>query len=63
MQLFVIYLLFDNLNSIGGTKGFTPYIAWTGLLIVVLGIAAAAGIRAKNPQVYDRIGRYVNSGA
>ena len=62
MQLFVIYLLFDNLNSIGGTKGFTPYIAWTGLLILVLGIAAAAGIRAKNPQVYDRIGRYVNSG-
>jgi amino acid transporter len=62
MQLYVIWLLFDNLNNIGGTKGFVPYIAWTGLGIIALGVLISLYLRSSKPDVYENIGRYVNSG-
>jgi amino acid transporter len=62
MQLYVIYLLFSNLDNIGGTKGFTPYIAWTGLGIIAVGVLVSLYLRSAKPDVYENIGRYVNSG-
>lgn len=62
MQLYVIYLLFTNLDNIGGTKGFTPYIAWTGLGIVAVGVLISLYLKSTKPDVYENIGRYVNSG-
>jgi amino acid transporter len=62
MQLYVIKLLFDNLDSIGGTKGFTPYIAYTGLGIIAVGIAVSLYLKSAKPDVYENVGRYINSG-
>ncbi len=62
MQLYVIYLLFSNLDNIGGTKGFTPYIAYTGLGIIAIGVAVSLYLKSAKPDVYENVGRYINSG-
>jgi amino acid transporter len=62
MQLYVIFLLFSNIDSIGGTKGFVPYIAWTGLGILALGMGISLWLRSARPAVYANLGRFVNSG-
>jgi amino acid transporter len=62
MQVYVIVLLFQNLDTISGTKGFTPYIAWTGLGIIAVGIAVSLYLKSAKPDVYENVGRYINSG-
>jgi amino acid transporter len=62
MQLYVIYLLFSNLDNIGGTKGFTPYIAYTGLGIIAIGVAVSLYLKSAKPDVYENVGRYVMAG-
>jgi amino acid transporter len=55
MQLYVIYLLFSNLDNIGGTKGFTPYIAYTGLGIIAIGVAVSLYLKSAKPDVYENV--------
>jgi amino acid transporter len=62
MQVYVIVLLFQNLDTIGGTKGFTRYIAWTGLGIIAVGVAVSLYLKSAKPDVYENIGRYVMAG-
>ena len=61
-QVGVIYLLLSKLSVLGGSKGFVPFIPWFGLAVVAAGVAFAAYVRSAKPDVYDRLGRFVNTG-
>ncbi len=63
MQSYVIYLLISNLDALGGKKGFVPLIPYTALAIIAIGMATALYVKSAKPDVYDRLGRFVNTGA
>lgn len=63
MQAYVIYLLISNLTELaGGDKGFIPLVPWTAIAIIVIGMGTAAYVRMNKPDVYENLGRFVNSG-
>jgi amino acid transporter len=62
LQVGVIILLIANLKNAGGKTGFTPYVPWVAIAIIVIGVAAALYTKARKPDVYENLGRFVNSG-
>ena len=61
-QAVVLWLLFSNIDFLGGGLSFANHIWWIDALIVILGIAIAFWLKSAKPAVYDRIGRLIYSG-
>jgi amino acid transporter len=61
-QAIVLWLLFDNIDFLGGGLSFANHIWWIDGLIIILGIALAYYLKSAKPEVYDRIGRLIYSG-
>jgi amino acid transporter len=61
-QLYVIWLLFSNMDTLGGGLGFARYIMWLDLGIVVLGFAGAFYLRKAKPKIYDQLGHLIYEG-
>ena len=61
-QAVVLWLLFSNIDFLGGGLSFANHIWWIDALIVILGIAIAFWLKSAKPTVYDRIGRLIYSG-
>jgi amino acid transporter len=58
-----LYLLYDNLSFLApGGALFVDALPWIGLAVPLIGIAYALFLRARRPEVYERLGRMVNSG-
>ncbi len=61
-QAIVLWLLFSNMDFLGGGLSFANHIWWIEGLIIVLGIAIAFWLKSAKPDVYERIGRLIYSG-
>jgi amino acid transporter len=62
-QIYIIYLLWTNLDFLGGGLGFANWIPWIDLGVVVVGFLGALYLKTSNPEKYERIGRLINTGA
>ena len=61
-QAFVVYLLFDNIDTIAGKY---PLVKWLGpidLAVVLIGVGAAFYFKARKPAKYEQAGRLINEG-
>jgi amino acid transporter len=61
-QIYIIYLLFDNLSFLGSGLQFAFYIPWICLAVLVLGLLGALWLKSAKPQIYDQIGRLLYEG-
>jgi amino acid transporter len=61
-QAVVLYLLFSNIDFLGGGLSFANQIWWIDALIIILGVALAYWLKSAKPDVYERIGRLIYSG-
>jgi amino acid transporter len=58
----VLWLLWSNLHSIGGSIVWVDIIPWLCLGWLALGVVLALVLRKRNPEKYDVLGRMVNAG-
>jgi hypothetical protein len=58
----VLWLLWSNLDKIGGSIIWVDIIPWLCLVWLAIGVGLALGLRKRNPEKYDVLGRMVNSG-
>lgn len=61
-QAVVIYLLFSNIDFLGGGLTFANHIWWIDAVILIFGVVVALWLRSAKPDVYERIGRLIYSG-
>lgn len=62
-QAYIIYLLWNNLDFLGGGLTFANWIPWINLAIIAIGILGAYYLKSSDPGKYERIGRLINTGA
>ncbi len=62
-QVYLVYLLVQNLATFGGSGSFGSNIPWIALAVIVVGIIWGFGLRVLAPQAYSRIGRMVFNSA
>ena len=62
-QIYIIYLLWNNLDFLGGGLAFANWIPWLDLAVILIGIAGALYLKTSDPAKYERIGRLINTGA
>jgi amino acid transporter len=62
-QVFAIYLLFANIDTLAGTIGYVDLIGPIALLGVVIGLGYAFLLKRTNRQKFDTIGRMIDEGA
>jgi amino acid transporter len=60
-QLVLVYMLVDNLATLGGTNGFAKSIPYTALAILVVGLIWGFVLKSSNPAAYKNIGHMVNN--
>ncbi len=58
-QVYLVYLLVQNLATFGGSGSFGSNIPWIALAIIVIGFVWGIVLRVVAPNVYARIGRMV----
>jgi amino acid transporter len=58
----VLWLLWSNLDKIGGSIIWVDIIPWVCLAWLVIGVGLALVLRKRNPEKYEVLGRMVNSG-
>ena len=58
-QVYLVYLLVQNLATFGGSGSFGSNIPWIALAIVVIGFIWGVVLRIVSPNVHARIGRMV----
>ena len=58
----VLWLLWSNLHSIGGSIVWVDIIPWLCLGWLALGVVLALVLRKRNPGKYETLGRMVNAG-
>jgi amino acid transporter len=58
----VLWLLWSNLHSIGGSIIWVDIIPWLCLAWLALGVVLALVLRRRSPDKYETLGRMVNSG-
>jgi len=58
----VLWLLWSNLHSIGGSIIWVDIIPWLCLGWLALGVVLALVLRARRPDQYETLGRMVNAG-
>lgn len=61
-QIYIIYLLFDNIEFLGGGLAFANWILWINLAIIAVGVVGALILKSAKPQVYDQLGRLLYEG-
>jgi amino acid transporter len=61
-QAAVIWLLFSNIDFLGGGLSFARHIWWIDLVVFALGIAGALWLKTARPEAYDNIGRLIYRG-
>jgi amino acid transporter len=61
-QVFAIYLLFKNIDTLAGTIGYVDLIAPIGVLVIVGALAYALVLKKRNRQKFDVIGRMIDEG-
>ncbi|HVM82389.1 MAG TPA: APC family permease [Candidatus Binatia bacterium] len=61
-QLYIIYLLLDNLSFLGSGLQFAFYIPWICAAVLVLGLGGALWLKSAKPEIYDQIGRLLYEG-
>jgi amino acid transporter len=59
---YVLYLLWHNLPTIGGSITFVKIIPWLCIGWMVIGLGLALLVKARSPQKYELLGRMVNTG-
>lgn len=60
-QAYLVYLLITQLATLGGTSAFVNMIPYIGCGVLLAGLVWGVVLRAKAPQVFQRIGRLVNN--
>jgi amino acid transporter len=58
----VLWLLWSNLDKIGGSIIWVDIIPWLCLAWLLVGVGLALALRRRNPEKYEVLGRMVNSG-
>ncbi len=61
-QLYVIWLLFSNMDMLGGGLAFARYILWIDVVVVLLGFAGAMWMKTARPKTYDQLGHLIYEG-
>lgn len=61
-QAYIVYLLFANIDFLGGGFAFANWILPIVIAVLVGGIAFAAYLKSAKPEVYDQIGRLIYEG-
>ena len=61
-QAIVVYLLFSNIDFLGGGLSFAHHIWWIDLIVIGIGIGGALWLKSARPKVYDDIGRLIYQG-
>ena len=61
-QVFAIYLLFKNIDTLAGTIGYVDLIAPIAVLVVVGAVAYALVLKRRNRAKFDLIGRMIDEG-
>jgi len=61
-QIWVIYLLLDNLSFLGASLQFAYYILPINLAVLAIGVIGAFYLKSANPEKYDKIGRLIFQG-
>jgi amino acid transporter len=61
-QIYVIWLLLDNLSFLGGGLALAFWLPWIDLAIVVIGLVVALYLKSSNPEKFDKIGRLIYQG-
>lgn len=62
VQLWLVYLLVDNLSTFAGTSAFANAIPYVAAVILVVGLIWGFVLRATNSEGYRNIGHMVNEG-
>ena len=61
-QVFAIYLLFANIDTLAGTIGYVDLIAPIAVLVIVGALVYAVALKRRNRQKFDMIGRMIDEG-
>jgi amino acid transporter len=61
-QVFAIYLLFKNIDTLAGTIGYVGYIKWIAVIGVLAALAYAVALKYRNRAKFDMIGRMIDEG-
>ncbi len=61
-QMYLVYLLVNNLSTFGGSGSFGSNIPWIALSIIILGLIWGLALRVMSPETHARIGRLVYNG-
>jgi amino acid transporter len=61
-QVFAIYLLFANIDTLAGTIGYVDLIGPIAIVGVVIGLGYAFALKRANRKKFDMIGRMIDEG-
>jgi amino acid transporter len=61
-QVFAIYLLFKNIDTLAGTIGYVDLIAPIAVLVIVAALAYAMVLKRRDRAKFDLIGRMIDEG-
>jgi amino acid transporter len=61
-QLYVIYLLFSQIDFLGGGIKLADYILPFNIAVIIVGILGALWLKSAKPDVYDKLGRLLYEG-
>ena len=61
-QIYLVYLLVSQLETLGGTGAFGHAIPYIGAAVIVVGLIWGFILRGMAPDTYARVGRMVNDG-
>jgi amino acid transporter len=61
-QVYVVYLLFTNINFLGSGYSYAKWLGPVDLLVVVVGLAAAFWIKKRKPALFEQAGRMIVEG-
>jgi amino acid transporter len=61
-QAFVLYLLFTNIDFLGGGYPLADWLVWIDVVVFLAGLAGAFYLKKAHPDRYDTIGRLVYEG-
>jgi amino acid transporter len=61
-QMYLVYLLVNNLSTFGGSGSFGSNIPWVALAIIAIGLIWGLALRLLSPETHARIGRLVYNG-
>jgi glycerol-3-phosphate acyltransferase PlsY len=61
-QVFAIYLLFKNIDTLAGTIGYVKAIAPIAVIVVLGAVGYALWLKRSNRPKFDMIGRMIDEG-